>query len=386
MDQAKRLTLNTSPCKNQRYKRICGRGGIGRLGGFRFLCESVQVRVLSSAPYRVFITDLAVVDTRFFLIVPYIFDIMKMKGSDRMRKNLVKSVCVIILTVLILCSGCTAALQELENAEVRQSTEGMLDALIANDFQTAYSLVNKICAEEDFKPAFTQMQELLGNVDTYELKLLSIYTNGTLTNGQKVSSVSSVYEMTTQSGRIIVSIRMDDQVGLNSFYLTPYEKTDYYFTGTLNNLKDATGAQWGFLLLNVIAIGFTVFALVDCSRQKIKKKALWILLLLLGFISLGATISSTSFRLNFNVGWITAYSALIRYGSGTVMLRLMLPVGTIIYFAMRRSLLKESTPAIVTSEKEPETMEEEIPTDQQPNPVLMDDQTEATTDIRQEQG
>ena len=328
-----------------------------------------------------FITDLAVVDTRFFLIVPYIFDIMKMKGSDRMRKNLVKSVCVIILTVLILCSGCAAVLQALENAEVRQSTEGMLDALIANDFQTAYSLVNKICAEEDFKPAFTQMQELLGNVDTYELKLLSIYTNSTLTNGQKVSSVSSVYEMTTQSGRIIVSIRMDDQVGLNSFYLTPYEKTDYYFTGTLNNLKDATGAQWGFLLLNVIAIGFTVFALVDCSRQKIKKKALWILLLLLGFISLGATISSTSFRLNFNVGWITAYSALIRYGSGTVMLRLMLPVGTIIYFAMRRSLLKESTPTIVTSEKEPETMEEEIPSDQQPNPVLMDDQTEATPDI-----
>ena len=131
----------------------------------------------------------------------------------------------------------------------------------------------------------------------------------------------------------------------------------------------------------MIAIGFTVFALVDCSRQKIKKKALWILLLLLGFISLGATISSTSFRLNFNVGWITAYSALIRYGSGTVMLRLMLPVGTIIYFAMRRSLLKESTPAIVTSEKEPETMEEEIPSDQQPNPVLMDDQTEATPDI-----
>ena len=257
----------------------------------------------------------------------------------------------------------------------------MLDALIANDFQTAYSLVNKICAEEDFKPTFTQMQELLGNVDTYELKLLSIYTNVTLTNGQKVSSVSSVYEMTTQSGRIIVSIIMDDQVGLNSFYLTPYEKTDYYFTGTLNNLKDATGAQWGFLLLNVITIGFTVFALVDCSRQKIKKKALWILLLLLGFISLGATISSTSFRLNFNVGWITAYSALIRYGSGTVMLRLMLPVGTIIYFAMRRSLLKESTPAVVTSEKEPETMEEEIPSDQQPNPVLMDDQTEATPDI-----
>ena len=299
-----------------------------------------------------------------------------------MRKNLVKSVCVIILTVLILCSGCTKVLEDLENAQVRQSAEGMLDALISNDFQTAYSLVNKICSEEDFKPAFTQMQELLGNVDTYELKLLSIFANSTVSNGQRISSISSVYEMMTKNGSVVVNIRIDDQVGLNSFYLTPYEKTDYYFTGTLNNLKDATGAQWGFLLLNVIAIGFTVFALVDCCRQKIKKKALWILLLLLGFVSLSATISSTNFRLNFNVGWIIAYSALIRYGSGAVMLRLMLPVGTIIYFAMRRSLLKESTPAIITSEKEPENMEEDILSDQQPNPVLMDDQAEAKPDIR----
>ena len=305
---------------------------------------------------------------------------MKMKGSDGVRKKLVMSVCIIILTVLILCSGCAAVLQELENAEVRQSTEKMLDALIANDLQAAYSLVNKICTEEDFKLAFTQMQQLLGSADAYELKLLSIYVNSSVTNGQKISSVSSVYEMTTESRRVIVSIRMDDQIGLNSFYITPYEKSDYCFTGTLNSIKDATGAQWGFLLLNVIAIGLTVFALVDCSRQKIKKKALWILLLVLGFVSLGATISPTSFKLNFKVGWITAYSALIRYGSGTVMLRLMLPVGTIIYFVKRRSLLKESAPAIVASEKEPETMEEEILLDQQPGPVPMDNQTEDIAD------
>ena len=302
-------------------------------------------------------------NTRFFIDYFVPVDIMKTKGSDRMRKKLVRSVCVVILTVLMLCSGCGAVLQELENAEVRQSTEEMLNALIANDFQTAYSLVSKICAEEDFKPTFTQMRELLGNADTYELKLLSIYTNGTLTNGQKLRSVNSTYEMTTNSGRVIVSVRMDDRIGLSSFYLSPYEKTDYYFTGTLENMKDATGLQWCFLLLNVVAIGFTVFALVDCSRQKIKKKALWILVLLIGFVSVGATIAATSIRLNFNVGWITAYSALIRYGSGTVMLRLMLPVGTIVYFAMRRSLLKQSTPAIVTSENEPENTEEEIISD-----------------------
>ena len=34
------------------YNAICGHGGIGRLGGFRFHCESVQVRVLLPAPKR----------------------------------------------------------------------------------------------------------------------------------------------------------------------------------------------------------------------------------------------------------------------------------------------------------------------------------------------
>ncbi len=269
-----------------------------------------------------------------------------------MRIHLVRSLFVIILTVLMLCSGCTAVLQELENAEIRQSTEAMLDSLIADDFQTAYSLVKNICTAEDFKPTFTQMQEFLENTDDYALKLLSIYTNSSISNGQKLRSVSSVYEMTTNHNRIIVSVSMDDRIGLSSFYLTPYENTDYYFTGTLDNLKNTSGAQWCFLLFNVIVIGLTVYALVDCCRQKIKKKALWILLLILGFVSLGATISPTGFRFNLNFGWITAYSALIRYGSGTVVLRLMLPVGTIIYFIMRQSILKDHASAFASPENE----------------------------------
>ena len=275
-----------------------------------------------------------------------------------MRKKSIISVCVIILTVLMLFSGCTAVLDELENTEVRQTTEAMLDALIENDFLAAYSLVDDICTEDDFSPAFTQMKQFLDDANTYDLKLLSVSANTSISNGQKISSISSVYEMMTENSRIIVSIRMDDQIGITSFYLTPYEKTDYYYTGTLNRMEGATVAQWGILLVNVIAIGLTVYALVDCCRKTVKKKVLWILLLIFGFLTIGATVSSTSLRFHFNLGWITSYSALIRYGSGTVMFRLMLPVGAIIYFIKRRSLLKAQTPAVVTPDSEPEPLEE----------------------------
>ena len=234
-------------------------------------------------------------------------------------------------------------MEKFENEEIRQTTETMLDALIANDFQAAYSLVKELCTEADFQPAFAQMRSLLSKADAYHLRLLSIYANTQITNGQKINSYSAVYEMTAGEERVIIDIRMDDQIGLSSFYLTPYEKTDYYSTGTLNNMENANAVQWAFLLLNVVAIGFTVFALVDCCRHKIKKKVLWIVFLIFGFFTVGLTVSATAMRLNFNLGWITAYCAFIRYGSGAAVIRLMLPVSAIVYFCSRRSLLKKSS-------------------------------------------
>ena len=57
---------------------FCGHGGIGRLGGFRFHCFGVQVRVLLPAPYRVFITDFSYghsffVISSFFLMYYAVF-------------------------------------------------------------------------------------------------------------------------------------------------------------------------------------------------------------------------------------------------------------------------------------------------------------------------
>jgi len=261
-----------------------------------------------------------------------------------MKRHTLITVSAVILALALLFCGCSALLESMEDAQSRQITEAILDALIADDFQAAYGQVNQVCTEAEFKPVFTQLKALLGDADSYTLKLLSINANSRLNNGQTFRTVSSNYEMTTRNGRIIVSIQMEDTLGLRSFHLTPYEQTDYYITGTLETLGQSSAVQWVFLLLNVIAIGLTVLALVDCLRHKFKYKALLVLLLIFGFVSIGATIASTNFRLNFIFGWITAYSALIRYGSGAVMLRLMLPIGAVVYFLMRRSLLAKNAP------------------------------------------
>ena len=89
------------------------------------------------------------------------------------------------------------------------------------------------------------------------------------------------------------------------------------------------------------------------------KKTMWILLVIFGFVSPGMTVFAGGFRLFCSIGWIFAYSAVICYGSGTIMIRLMLPVGAVCYFFMRRSLLEEKPSAVVICETTPLSPEEE---------------------------
>ena len=257
-----------------------------------------------------------------------------------MKKNRRITIIALVLVLLVLCAGCDNVLQNMENSRLRSTTEAMLDALVAEDHQGAYKLVSHICSQEEFQTAYAQMRQVLGDVKAYELQLLYISSDTNITNGQKTSTVSSIYKITTSNGMVVANVRMDDRMGLTAFYLTPYEMTDYFFTGTLGHMRDADAVQWILLLLNGVPVGLGVYALVDCARKKIKNKALWIIILVIGFATVGATVTGTSFRMNFNLGWLTAYSALIRYGSGAVTLRLMLPVGGIVYFCMRRSLLR----------------------------------------------
>lgn len=273
---------------------------------------------------------------------------------------------IIALSLAILCVGCTPDLQKLDNPDIRQRTEAMLDALIADDFDTAYTMVSHICSKSEFGEIFQQMQQIVGNTGHYELELRFMQNRTSVNNEGKSTATHCTYEVSSETEHIIVDITVDGNNNITGFHVTPYEKTDYYFTGTLETMADAVPAQWIFLLVNVVALGVTIFALVDCCRQKIRKKALWIILVILGFITVGCTVSASMVQMNFNLGWITTYSALIHFGSGTMVVRLMLPAGAISYLIARKTLLeKASVPTELPEENPDEEVfetETEVPT------------------------
>lgn len=250
------------------------------------------------------------------------------------------------VVLLLLCTGCSALLQAFENEHIRSCTQKMVDAIIADDRQSAYTIVRGVSTQDTFGAAYSEMRELLKDVDDYELRLLSINQNSHLSGGETRTVVTAAYKMTTDIGTFIIDVQSSDPYpDLTAFVITPLEKTNYYATGGLSNMKDATVLQWVMLLSNILVIGVMIFAFVDCCRHKVKLKALWLVLIALGVFTVGATVSATNFRFNINFGWLTAYTALIQYGGGQVMLRFMLPIGSAVYLILRHWIIKRSAPA-----------------------------------------
>ena len=263
-----------------------------------------------------------------------------------MKKRKILTLTAVVLAVVLCFAGCSEMYQRAENAEIHQQTRAMLDAVIANDLDAAYAMVSDVFAMEDFQPNFQVLAELVSGTEGYELEMLSYYTYSSLVNGNRTQTVQSVYEMTTETERFIVEVVIDSYLGMTTFRMVRYEETDYYYTGLLGHMEDADIVQWGLLLSNVVAIGLTVIALVDCCRHSVKKKGLWITVLILGFMTVSVKTAASTFGIHLSFGWLLNYAALVRYGGGTTILRILVPVGAVAYLIARRKILKKDAPEV----------------------------------------
>jgi hypothetical protein len=259
-----------------------------------------------------------------------------------MKKRLYSLFAVILVLVLIF-SGCTKAVGRFEEEELRQYTETILNAVLADDLQAAYQPFQNICLLEDFSAkVFGPMQEMLGLGGTYRLKLLSLETNVYQEGDEKISSRDAVYKLTIGEKHFIVSVGSDSTAGLRGFTVSPFESTDYYKIGTLLTLKGASWDQILWLLSNIITLGVWALALVDCIRKKHPGRFIWFFVIFLGFIGLGYTAGANDFRYNFNFAGLADYSALIAYGSGTTTLRFLMPAGAFLYWIVRLARFKNA--------------------------------------------
>ena len=254
--------------------------------------------------------------------------------------------CLLLCALLLLLAGCGAAEswesmqsaadslgEALEDPQLRQDATAMLDYIIADDKAQAYKLVADVITEEDFQEPYDLMREHLQTVGSYEL--VASYKSVRAQNGVNVVSVR--YLMTAGEDRFVLeTARSEEFTGLAGFYLTPYVEVQQ--TGTLTTMEGADWLQWMFLVFAGLELVFVVVILVDCCRHKVEKKWLWILLILVGSLSVLVMSTDSGLQVNYNYGLFFSHTALIRYSTGGFMARLYLPIGAIAYAMARKKL------------------------------------------------
>lgn len=259
-----------------------------------------------------------------------------------MRNSRNRIVLLILVAALVLIlTGC-GEFEIKDDPAVRSDADVFLDALVAGDADAAYAAVYSGIDRTQFDTGFSQMCAYVQDVEEYTLE--PIYYNYSSSNG--TVTIQLTYRMTTEQGSFIVTAsRIEGYEGLAAVHIVPEEQTTLHHTGTLGNMEGAGAVQWAVLALGALTWVFVIWMFVDCSCKKIRKKALWLVLIALGALVLTLTMRGGSVNLRFNVGLYLQLSSLIRYGDGSSQLSLVVPVGAIVYCAMRKRLEANATPA-----------------------------------------
>ena len=261
--------------------------------------------------------------------------------------------CIFVLLALLL-TGCGPRDVTIDDSAFLPGTTAMLDAILAEDFAGCRAVMTEQVDDESLRGALDQMGQLLEGVESYTLKPVGWRKN--VTNGISQSTVR--YEMQTNLQTYYVdAVLVEGMDGLAGFHITPIQQNTV--TGTPANMQGASLMQWLVLLIGVAEWAFVVWMAVDCLRRKPKRKIGWLLLILLvsGIFTLTVAAGKVSF--NINAGIYLHLSGLLSDSAGSMMLKLYIPIGAIVYWFRRKKLNGPTVgePAVPQEEISPEIQE-----------------------------
>ena len=251
-----------------------------------------------------------------------------MKYRSKTVKVAVLFICLMLALVSLSSCGMVYDLEE-----VHDVAEEFIDAVIEDDRKEAYELTKNIYTEKEFRAIYSQYRKILDGVDEYELKAVETYTE--VDNGTKYSDV--LYEMVAGDESFVVDVTVSSTSdGLSYIYINTYDaavEEGYIVVSTTGVINIIFG------LIVVAQLIFLVIVIVDCARHKMKRKALWIVIVILGGVTviLMREAGGLYARLNF-LEILGTY--IHTYSDNSFEMALTIPVGAIVYLGMRKKLLR----------------------------------------------
>lgn len=263
------------------------------------------------------------------------------------------SLIIFILTIAFALSACTESVETERGNSIKAQCAQMMDAMIANDAEAALALFSDAVDKAAFRTSFSELSKHANGISSYTLKQIG-WRSG-IENGIQYYQAS--FEMKCEKGVFtVIAMEAEGHRGLYSFRLIS-GSADIY-TGTLTTLKGANAAQYALIVLSAVSIAFGIWMIADCIKHKMKNtakwyKPLWIAIIAIGMLVFTFTCGAAKTNLSVNLGMLFgAYSYWKIYASGAYILRIVIPVGAIVYFFKRKSITysEDITPEDITHE------------------------------------
>lgn len=253
----------------------------------------------------------------------------------------------VLAVLLILCSlcltGCTALLenrlQRVADQTAKAGTDVLaaqfVDGLIANDAEAALSAMSSDVTMEQLLTTFPQFRALLPETEAYTL----VPTYFSTDTENHITTIEVVFTLTMDDQALVLTTRqMTGHDRLTYVDIHPPETGTVFFTA--DEMSDGLdAADIVIFLLRLACAAIMLWAIMDCYRHKVKRRWLWVLLILLGDVTL--TILGGDGRLSLQLLFTPASPAFsfVRTAQGGFTLQLGCPIGPLVYLLCRRKLI-----------------------------------------------
>lgn len=245
--------------------------------------------------------------------------------KNRMFWTRAALIALCFLTVLSFAS-CKADTEVGNNTELSKQ---FWDHVIADEHDAAYAMIKETATPEEFYDYWEEIQVIVEGATSYEIEQIGWNVN--MRNGLK--TYTSAYQVYLNNDkivlfRIVTTDSIDGITGLHVSDATEFVNRTETTVPTLNIV---------LIVVSVLEIAFVIWMFVDCLRRKIKGKVLWAILIFFGF-AVTVTVGERS-GINFSIGLMLQTGSVVADPALlAVVTKIVLPVGAIVYFFLRKRL------------------------------------------------
>ncbi len=262
---------------------------------------------------------------------------MSSKSSSKTRLLAFILAAVALLSILTFTACNTTYFLELSDSKEDVFCRTFIGYVIAGEKEQAFAMVSEIADPSECEEMWKTLREIANASSDAQIH----QTGFELLKYDGVSFEKGYYFVEFNNGasmNLSLTFTEHDDAIQEMRYL---EVTD-----VIKELKEPSRVL-GIVatVVSILFIAFTVWMIVDCARRRIRKKPLWIILIIAG-ISITLSIGFES-NISFFIGLMMQFSRVkMDLSLPGMMIRFVIPVGAIVYFFMRKQLTITPLPQI----------------------------------------